>query len=238
MSAKHIKDNKVQDEKIIETESLIIFLCLLINDPSSWLELNLYPEIVNEELLHEISAAEDHTFLGDVHPSVLNIQGQTATLISPSDSPKQITLNKENDKEIIGIEFDKDNEKDIEKNVEKEKLFNFINLDENSVPPIPPASPPTSPKSIQSEDTIYPDTSQVKSPHSHLNYILTIRRKVPLIFHVLKIASKAVAEEEEASLDQLSSPTGHTYQLSKKIVNKLGMILCGGFSREQAVSYY
>lgn len=225
----------------MDFESVIIFLCLLIDDPSTNLEQNLYPDLFwTEETNHDknVPVEQDHTFLGDVHPSVLqNIHGHLSSSISPHATG------------LGGLMKEEEKDKEKERDKDKERIFSFKEEDLSTsstslAPPLAPttSSPPLSPNKNNNIEELHtpPHTevfSPIKSPHTYLSCLLLIRRRVPVIFYVLSMASRA-AEQEKASLDQLSSPSGHTYKLNKKVVNKLGMILCGGVSREQAVGLF
>lgn len=112
----------------------------------------------------------------------------------------------------------------------------------NSSPRSPRNSPqkPNSPMSQRS----YNSSSSARTPRASTQYLHSVRARIPWILQVLSPADKGKDEynslsrtsSDDYSIPSMNELTLH-YPVTRKTVDLLGLIVCGGHSRDQSVSY-
>lgn len=94
--------------------------------------------------------------------------------------------------------------------------------------PMSPRSPRNSPQKPSSPRT---HTSSTRTPRASTQHLHSVRQKIPLILRALnssELDSTGPSDAEESSkLD---------FKVSKRVTDALGLVLCGGQSRDQTVS--
>lgn len=94
--------------------------------------------------------------------------------------------------------------------------------------PMSPRSPRNSPQKPQSPRTL--TTSATRTPRASTQHLHSVRQKIPIILRALNssdIENIGGIDLDEGKLD---------FQVSRRVADALGMVLCGGQSRDQTVS--